>query len=59
MPFTVTTVPAVDIAGGRIVVDPPQVVQVSGCSNGRLVPMNHWRASVLTIFPDMSRDRLP
>jgi len=24
MPFTVTTVPAVDIAGGRIVVDPPQ-----------------------------------
>jgi 16S rRNA processing protein RimM len=24
MPFTVTTVPVVDIAGGRIVVDPPQ-----------------------------------
>jgi len=24
LPFTVTTVPAVDIAGGRIVIDPPQ-----------------------------------
>jgi 16S rRNA processing protein RimM len=24
MPFTVTTVPTVDIAGGRIVIDPPQ-----------------------------------
>jgi len=50
VPFTDAIVPTVDVAGGRIVVDPPEGLFGTAPQAGRT---DMWRASVLTIFPDM------
>ena len=46
LPFTETAVPEIDLARGTMVVDPPAESSDSGI-------LTMWRASVLTIFPEM------
>ena len=58
VPFTRASVPAVDVAAGAIVVDPPDEVgppplPQGDRENGRRGAAMTWRASVLTLFPEI------
>ena len=52
VPFTRAAVPVVDVAAGRITVVPPAEIEAerAGGGGGMNAP---WRASVLTLFPEM------
>ena len=52
LPFNEAVVPLVDIAGGRIVVAPPAEV-VGEVDGDKRCECMMWRATVLTIFPEM------
>ena len=56
VPFTRAAVPVVDLAGGRVVIDPPAGLldpppaKARGAARGDGMT---WHATVLTIFPEM------
>ena len=54
VPFTRAAVPVVDIAAGRVVIDPPDgpVRPAERAASAKGAGMT-WRATVLTIFPEM------
>ena len=56
LPFNEACVPGVDIAGGRIIVALPATTPGKRRRRCRIGPVGSiimWRASILTIFPDM------
>ena len=52
LPFTDEAVPEIDVEGGKVVVDPPAGL-LAGGEDRRRRRTNVWRATALTLFPEM------
>ena len=53
LPFTNAVVPTVDLAGGRVVIELPQEIEGDDARRSRDGFDMTWRATVLTLFPEM------